>query len=1411
VFQVPFEGTAEATAARGEPAAKVYGGPETYTAGVSGQAVVVGGPCRLAYAGAGNVPPAAGTLSFWARPLDWTPGVQRFVFLVTLLCENGDPASRIIVYKVHDTTSVTILAEGEAIRDRQILLCPSISWQTGKWRHFALTWDAQGLAVYVNGAPVQQTPPVHFPTRGWDRLVLGTAYPGWAYLGNERTAIDELTIRDRTLTAAEVAALFQEVLTRNPELAQASQARAAQREQRRQQNLARAGGWVLASSFADYRESYTDNLVDGNPESAWRPKEPEYPQWLELQWRYPLRLNRIAFEEVPGHEVSAAGVLAWQKGRFSPAGSYRAQPGPGGAYHEVVFPEVVTDRVRLVLEAGTGEYPHLTELEAGGPPQALAGGKEPYWDAWYVWYPEPDKVHKSNSPRYFRKVFQVDDRDRVRTAFVQARSNDFYRLLVNGDEVAFGSTAIRPVEVTHLLRPGANVIAAVADLGSNPGQWGWGEFLAELSLNYADRTVRVGTDATWRTAATEAPGWQGLAFDDSGWLPAAPYVRPPGGPWGRIPYHCTSVREVALLDSAAIAPAEAGPGEALRASLTFRVRQPLRGDYLFLLDLGEAARAPERGDFSVVRAVVEPAQPTSTWAPGADYAVTADLWLPEFAPQGRLSLHCRAVRRDTGVALDVQRPDGSPAAEFASVAVNRYPEDALSMRPAKAALTFRNGQAAFRLDGRAVPPLFWRYCPLNSFERSHHYANDTGIHLHQFLIYPRFLDESRDGWADRFAELDQDIRNTLRVDPTAAVMVLVDLRPSNAWLKAHPGEQLVTASGALGPVSFASRAYEEEVHAGLRALIRFLKTKPYYPRLAAIKPMTCGVPDSGLGGVEANLWQQDRSKLTVGDYNPQAVDAFREWLRQKYRGDVGALREAWRDPAVTFESAAPVPAELVREGAGGGVFRDPTEGRMPFDYFEFLPGLLGRFYQRLAKLIKDETDGRVLVMVHYGYVIAHLTSCNTPAGMFQNNNFDLAELLADPNLDAYLGAPDYDRRRAGDPYTLYFPVDSITLHRRQYIADGDYRTFIAEPVIHGRQRSARETEAVLKRDLASCIIGNSGTWFSDMSTGSGRSGLGWFLDEGILATIRQLNGLFTAALEQPREPASEIAVFVSASAPRYNDAFYGSTLYRNLIVWTYWHELHRLGAPFDCYLMSDLGHPDLRRDYKLYILLNPFCLTDEERRQVDKLKGDGSTLLWFYAPGYIDDRRGLDPRHIGEVTGIAVGQKADKELMQCTVVPTDHPIVAGLEAGHGYAVKPFGYPESDRLHPAAFGPVFRVTDEQAVALARYADGSTAFAAREFPGWRSVYTAVPFLDSQTLRNLARWAGVHLYCDEDIVLDADNRFLMVHNGYDGARQVTLRLPGPMTVTDALDGASVCTGAREFGLDLPVCTTRVFRLSR
>jgi hypothetical protein len=90
-------------------------------------------------------------------------------------------------------------------------------------------------------------------------------------------------------------------------------------------------------------------------------------------------------------------------------------------------------------------------------------------------------------------------------------------------------------------------------------------------------------------------------------------------------------------------------------------------------------------------------------------------------------------------------------------------------------------------------------------------------------------------------------------------------------------------------------------------------------------------------------------------------------------------------------------------------------------------------------------------------------------------------------------------------------------------------------------------------------------------------------------------------------------------------------------------------------------------------------------------------------------------------------------------------------------------------------------------------------------------ALPYLDTHTLRNIAKFAGVHVYCDDDIILNADNRFLMVHNGYGGERVVTLKLPEPRTVTDALSGKPVAENTTAFSLRIPECATEILRLQQ
>ena len=59
-----------------------------------------------------------------------------------------------------------------------------------------------------------------------------------------------------------------------------------------------------------------------------------------------------------------------------------------------------------------------------------------------------------------------------------------------------------------------------------------------------------------------------------------------------------------------------------------------------------------------------------------------------------------------------------------------------------------------------------------------------------------------------------------------------------------------------------------------------------------------------------------------GDFSEPMRRAFRHWLRQRYTEDVGALRVAWNDAEVTFETAE-VPSTAEQSHTTHYLFRDP--------------------------------------------------------------------------------------------------------------------------------------------------------------------------------------------------------------------------------------------------------------------------------------------------------------------------------------------------------------------------------------------------------------------------------------------------------------------------------------------------------
>jgi len=1255
-FEAPFDGSDEATL-RGEAITGFASMNGPFVPGIEGRARVLGGMSRLSYFIDEGLFPPRGTLSLWVRPEDWTPAEARhFVFFATITLTDAQRAYvRLVLYKLWNTDQVALLVQNTPQTEQSTLIrVAAPDWEEGGWHQLVATWDAERYHLFIDGEPVGDAPAIALPEGGRWELAVGTPYQGWAYLGDEKTAIDQVTLLPEPLSAEEVRARYEQALAAAPPEAFERPEETGPPPVPGNLALADEGAWVLASSFADYEAHYPDNLIDGREASTWMPFTAGGPQWLEVRWRLPRLISGVVVRQpAPGRlQKLSASAWSWVDRDWRSPGTVEGI-GPDTAEIALPFEETLTDRVRVTVEGAGAEPIELSTLAVTGPEgEPLLGVREPVLER-----------------------MPVSGRERVQVELVRVR----------------------------------------------------------------------------------------------------------------------------------VTPDHARPGDWVDIDTTISPRAPLAEEFVFALEVGETPLMPGWSDLFVAGRSVAMDGPLDEWVAGSQHSVQAGVRLPEFAPDGPVGV--RLVGRGAaGSGLEVVDAAGEVLDTIATLQIDRF-ADGAAPGVSGGAVRFADGSSRLLLGGEVTAPLAWAMT-MPSFDRYHQYSS-AGVQIYHAKTLPLNFDDVPGHLERVCAQLDERITSALRVDPEALFIVNPDLRPEGAWLERNPDERLVTAQGALGPVCFSSAKYTAGVHDFLARLVRYIHAQPYANHVVGWLPYVCGSPDSVMGGLDGNLFQLERDKLTFGDHNPQAIAAFREWLRTRYGGSVEDLRATWHDPELSFETATPVVSELVAEGVDGGVFRDPLGSAMTFDYAEWLSGVVGRFNAELMRIVKREAGREVLAGTYYGYDVAHLRGYNSPGPWLQNNNFDLHERLQDPNWDFFAEPTPYSNRRPGTSWYTSHSGASYRLHGKLFMGEIDHRTFIAAQKRYGRMRSEGETQAILRRDMAALMIDGQGYWFSDWSRGEGRDGVPWFGDPGILGAIEQGHTAHTEAMAREHTSTAQIAVFTTGRTMRYHDVYRTAPIYHNLIPLTLWEGMGHLGAPYDLYSLDDLGEPQVRDGYGLYVFVNAFFLQPEDRAAIEALKSEGRTLLFLYAPGYVSREDGLTVEGISDLVGMGVVKRADHEWMEYETATGNHPILQGIAPGTSVKIEAFGYDLSVKLHPPDLGPVFAIDDPEAAVLATYPDGQAALAARDLGQWRSVYCAVPRMTSELLRGVARWAGVHLYCDEDVVLDADNRLLMLHSGWDGDRTLRIALPEPRTVTDAWTGEVLCTRADRFEVALPESSTRLLRL--
>jgi hypothetical protein len=188
-------------------------------------------------------------------------------------------------------------------------------------------------------------------------------------------------------------------------------------------------------------------------------------------------------------------------------------------------------------------------------------------------------------------------------------------------------------------------------------------------------------------------------------------------------------------------------------------------------------------------------------------------------------------------------------------------------------------------------------------------------------------------------------------------------------------------------------------------------------------------------------------------------------------------------------------------------------------------------------------------------------------------------------------------------------------------------------------------------------------------------------------------------------------------------------------------------------------------------------------------------MCWTYAAG-VTGPEGLEAAREAELIGIRLGWHNRRRNIRVLVDDTAHPLTADA-AGGGL----------DFGTEGSVGPVFFADDPAATVLGRLRDGGeAAFALRQHAGWRSVYLAMLNFGPQLLRNLAAFAGAHVWCHSNDVLYANRSILCLHSASAGEKRI--HLPVPAVVTDLWTGQITASPVSELRFTMPPYRTQAWR---
>jgi len=590
-----------------------------------------------------------------------------------------------------------------------------------------------------------------------------------------------------------------------------------------------------------------------------------------------------------------------------------------------------------------------------------------------------------------------------------------------------------------------------------------------------------------------------------------------------------------------------------------------------------------------------------------------------------------------------------------------------------------------------------------------------------------------------FSAFDEMVGAFLKADPQAQIMPRIHLDAPEDWMEAHPDELTGYADpeawngdtswgGARHP-SWASTLWRRDAAEALRQLVRHVKACDYAPHIIGWHL------GSGIYG-EWHYW----NAVYYPDTSPAFEQAYARWLAARYPQQTPPPR---------------IPTIEERRQAGLGLFRDPAASRWMIDHATFFHSLGAEVLSEYSGVVKQETDGRAFVLAFNGYLpdldVNH---------EIDHRAFNLT--LRDKNVDCFSSPHSYTRRAPGDDAIMRGFLGSVRAMGKLWWDEADERTSLAHPTQWKHVSTMEESVEVLWRSFAHALTNSCGLWFMDQGSLWFNDQGAWFHDKAIVEAFEQMKQVGQASMTRPRTRRSEVAVVASLDNAFYlADRSSGLDQVTNTLINPALEQFTKCGAPFDLYQLTELFEPAVP-EYKVYVFLDAFFLSDDDLARVKSLRDSGKTLLFFYAAGFVAENE-VSLSRMQELLGL------DVEMTDVMTLPD------------GKAQRP-GFVVRGRSTPVESNPVARAGNV-------------------------LYCAMPPLPAAHIQQLLRAAGVHVYVDSPDPLMVGADYIALHAATDGIKLI--RNPSPATWTDVRTNETIADNSDEVRVNMKRGQTLILSL--